>query len=265
MKFWSLYSGSSGNSLFISSKDTSILVDAGLTGKAIIGAMENIGEEIHKIDGIFITHEHIDHVKGVGILSRKFNIPIYANEKTWIAMEKCVGKIKEENIRIIDREISLKDLNIRAFNVPHDAAKCYGYTVEDARGNILSTVTDMGVFTREIKENIKDSDIVLIESNHDVHMLKYGPYPYELKRRVLSELGHLSNEDCARAILDIMDNRHKKIILGHLSGTNNVPELAYKTVENEIIRNGLAIGADKEIDLMLASRHMPSSFCNIEK
>ena len=265
MKFWSLYSGSSGNSLFISSKDTSILIDAGLPGKSVISAMDSIGEEIQNISGIFITHEHLDHIKGVGILSRKFNIPIYANDKTWVAMEKCIGKIKEENIRVIDKEININDLNIRAFNVPHDAAKCVGYTVEDSIGTKLSTVTDMGVFTREIKENIKDSDVLLIESNHDEHMLKYGPYPYELKRRVLSELGHLSNEDCARAIIEIMDNRQKKIILGHLSGTNNVPELAYKTVENILIENGLSIGDNKEIDLKLASRVRPSGFCEIKK
>lgn len=264
MKFWSLYSGSSGNSLFVSSKNTNILIDAGLTGKSIISAMESVGENMGEIDGIFVTHEHIDHVKGVGILSRKFDIPIFANEKTWIAMEKCVGKIKEENIKIIDGEVTLKDLNIKGFNVPHDSAKCYGYTVEDSLGKKLSTVTDMGVFTREIKENISDSEVILIESNHDVEMLKFGPYPYELKRRVFSELGHLSNADCARAIIDIMDNRQRKIILGHLSGTNNVPELAYKTVESILLENGLTIGQDKEIDLKLASRVRPSGFCTIE-
>lgn len=254
MKFWSLYSGSSGNSLFIEDKDTSILIDAGLSGKNIISAMDSVGEEINKVKGIFVTHEHLDHIKGVGILSRKFNIPIYANEKTWIAMEKCVGKIKEENIKIIDKEISLGDLHIKAFNVPHDAAKCYGYTVENRDGKKLSTVTDMGVFTKEIKENIEESNIVLIEANHDVEMLKFGPYPYDLKRRVLSEIGHLSNNDCGKAIINIMNDKQKKIILGHLSGTNNVPELAYKTVENIILENGLKIGEKEDIDLKLASR-----------
>lgn len=260
MKFCSLYSGSSGNALFVSSQETSILIDAGLTGKSIISAMEAIGEEPQSLGGIFITHEHSDHIKGAGILSRKFNLPIYANERTWMAMERCLGRIHPGNKRVIDKETSLGDLNIRTFRVPHDAAACIGYTVEDTKGKLISTVTDMGVFTREIEEAIRESDTILIESNHDVEMLKYGPYPYELKRRVLSEIGHLSNEDSAKAILKILDGKHRNIILGHLSGTNNVPELAFKTVENILIDQGVQIAEDGDVNLELASRIRPSAY-----
>ena len=258
MKFCSLYSGSSGNSIFIASDNTRVLIDAGLAGKKIDDALKHIGEEASSIDGIFITHEHIDHIKGVGVLSRKYDIPIYANDNTWAVMEKNIGKIKEHNIRIMDRRssITINDLEIRSFNIPHDAIAPVGYTVSYA-GKNASVVTDFGVFTEEIRDNIIDSDIILLESNHDVNMLRMGPYPYKLKLRVLGENGHLSNEDCGSAIVSLLKNDKKKqIVLGHLSGTNNHPDLAYQTVVDVLSANGIRPGDD--VILQLASRHNPS-------
>lgn len=258
MKFCSLYSGSSGNSIFIASDNAKVLIDAGLAGKKIDDALKHIGEESSSIDGIFITHEHIDHIKGVGVLSRKYDIPIYANDNTWAVMEKNIGKIKEHNIRIMDRRssITINDLEIRSFNIPHDAIAPVGYTVSYA-GKNASVVTDLGVFTEEIRDNIIDSDIILLESNHDVNMLRMGPYPYKLKLRVLGENGHLSNEDCGSAIVSLLKNDKKKqIVLGHLSGTNNHPDLAYQTVVDVLSANGIRPGDD--VILQLASRHNPS-------
>lgn len=258
MKFCSLYSGSSGNSIFIASDNAKVLIDAGLAGKKIDDALKHIGEKSSSIDGIFITHEHIDHIKGVGVLSRKYDIPIYANDNTWAVMEKNIGKIKEHNIRIMDRRssITINDLEIRSFNIPHDAIAPVGYTVSSA-GKNASVVTDFGVFTEEIRDNIIDSDIILLESNHDVNMLRMGPYPYKLKLRVLGENGHLSNEDCGSAIVSLLKNDKKKqIVLGHLSGTNNHPDLAYQTVVDVLSANGIRPGDD--VILQLASRHNPS-------
>lgn len=258
MKFCSLYSGSSGNSIFIASDNAKVLIDAGLAGKKIDDALKHIGEESSSIDGIFITHEHIDHIKGVGVLSRKYDIPIYANDNTWAVMEKNIGKIKEHNIRIMDRRssITINDLEIRSFNIPHDAIAPVGYTVSYA-GKNASVVTDFGVFTEEIRDNIIDSDIILLESNHDVNMLRMGPYPYKLKLRVLGENGHLSNEDCGSAIVSLLKNDKKKqIVLGHLSETNNHPDLAYQTVVDVLSANGIRPGDD--VILQLASRHNPS-------
>lgn len=258
MKFCSLYSGSSGNSIFIASDNAKVLIDAGLAGKKIDDALKHIGEESSSIDGIFITHEHIDHIKGVGVLSRKYDIPIYANDNTWAVMEKNIGRIKEHNIRIMDRRssITINDLEIRSFNIPHDAIAPVGYTVSYA-GKSASVVTDFGVFTEEIRDNIIDSDIILLESNHDVNMLRMGPYPYKLKLRVLGENGHLSNEDCGSAIVSLLKNDKKKqIVLGHLSGTNNHPDLAYQTVVDVLSANGIRPGDD--VILQLASRHNPS-------
>ena len=258
MKFCSLYSGSSGNSIFIASDNTRVLIDAGLAGKKIDEALKHIGEEASSIDGIFITHEHIDHIKGVGVLSRKYDIPIYANDNTWAVMEKNIGKIKEHNIRIMDRRssIAIKDLEIRSFNIPHDAIAPVGYTVSSG-GKNASVVTDFGVFTEEIRDNIIDSDIILLESNHDVNMVRMGPYPYKLKLRVLGENGHLSNEDCGNAIVSLIkSDKKKQIMLGHLSGTNNHPDLAYQTVVDVLSANGIRPGDD--VILQLASRHNPS-------
>ena len=258
MKFCSLYSGSSGNSIFIASDNTRVLIDAGLAGKKIDEALKHIGEEASSIDGIFITHEHIDHIKGVGVLSRKYDIPIYANDNTWAVMEKNIGKIKEHNIRIMDRRssIAIKDLEIRSFNIPHDAIAPVGYTVSSG-GKNASVVTDFGVFTEEIRDNIIDSDIILLESNHDINMLRMGPYPYNLKLRVLGENGHLSNEDCGNAIVSLIkSDKKKQIMLGHLSGTNNHPYLAYQTVVDVLSANGIRPGDD--VTLQLASRHNPS-------
>ncbi|AAK81463.1 phosphoribosyl 1,2-cyclic phosphodiesterase [Clostridium acetobutylicum] len=258
MKFCSLYSGSSGNSIFVASDNSKVLIDAGLSGKTIEKALKEIKEDPNEIDGIFVTHEHSDHIKGVGVLSRKYNIPIYANELTWKAMMNSIGKIKDDNIKIITQDyIEIKDMNILNYKIPHDAASPCGYKI--LSGNKSACVaTDLGHFADEVKSKISDADVILLESNHDVEMLKFGPYPYPLKRRILSEVGHLSNEDCGKAIVDIAKKGKKKIILGHLSRTNNYPELAYKTVVNELVQNGIEI--DGDISISMAKRDMPSNY-----
>lgn len=263
MKFCSLYSGSSGNSIFVGSDNAKILIDAGLPGKKIDEALKCIGQDPSELDGIFITHEHTDHIKGVGILSRKYDIPIYAPQNTWEAMAKNIGKIKEHNIKVMDKRstISINDLDVKSFNIPHDAAAPVGYTV-NLKDKQVSVATDFGIFTQEIRDNIKDSQVILLESNHDVSMVEYGPYPYSLKRRILSEIGHLSNEDCGLAIVNILKSGlGKKIILGHLSNTNNHPDLAYQTVVDVLKSNGVNIGSD--VILSMANRHNPSEIINL--
>ena len=258
MKFCSLYSGSSGNSIFIASENAKILIDAGLPGKKIDEALKSIGEDPKDLDGIFVTHEHSDHIKGIGVLSRKYDIPIYSNADTWTVMEGLIGKIKEHNIRIMDRRstMSIKDLDVISFNIPHDAVAPVGYTVH-CNGKKASVTTDFGIYTEEIRDNIKDSEVILLESNHDINMLKFGPYPYTLKRRILSEVGHLSNDDCGKAIVDLINYKsNKRIILGHLSGTNNHPDLALETVIGVLRENN--IKQNEDIDLSMANRHCPS-------
>ena len=159
MIFCSLYSGSSGNSIFIGDKESKILIDAGMPGKKIDEAMKSIGQDPSKLDGIFITHEHSDHIKGVGIISRKYDVPIYANDKTWAAMESSIGKVKEHNIKVMDRRTSVDigSLSIKSFIIPHDAISPVGYTVSNGIKQV-SVATDFGVFTEEIYSNVKDSE-----------------------------------------------------------------------------------------------------------
>ncbi|MCY6958127.1 MBL fold metallo-hydrolase [Clostridium brassicae] len=258
MIFCPLYSGSSGNSIFVSGGGSSILIDAGLPGKRIEKALKDIGKEPSQLDAIFVTHEHIDHVKGVGVMSRRYNIPIYANELTWCGMKKSVGKINDENVKIINKDyVSLKDMQISCFKIPHDAADPIGYTVTENNKKV-SIATDLGYFSEEVEVAVKNSDVVLLESNHDVEMLKFGPYPYPLKRRILSDIGHLSNECCGKAILEIIKRNTKQVILGHLSKTNNYPDLAYETVASILRENGVKLG--KDISIHMANRDMPSNY-----
>lgn len=261
MNFCSLYSGSSGNSIFVSSENTKILIDAGLPGKSIEKALASIGENPNEIDGIFVTHEHTDHTKGVGVLSRRYNIPIYTHPLTWKAILPTVGKIKEDNIRIIEKEcVTIKDMDIISYVIPHDAVHPQGYAV--CNGNKkFCLATDLGYFSKEVEYILKDADAILLESNHDVEMVKFGPYPYPLKRRILSNVGHLSNEDCGKALLSILSNDPKKVMLGHLSKTNNYPELAYQTVANVLTENGVKLGTD--IELFMAKRDMPSKYIEL--
>lgn len=259
MIFCSLYSGSSGNSMFISSGNAKILIDAGLPGKSIDKALKDIGQNPEELDAIFVTHEHSDHVKGIGVLSRKYDIPIYANELTWKAMPSSIGSIKEHNIKLMSEDhASIKDLDIVSFEIPHDSALAQGYAIYHGNKKV-AIATDLGHYSESVKKSIEDADVVLIESNHDVEMLKFGPYPYPLKRRVLSDFGHLSNDDCGKAIADMVDGiKRKRVILGHLSKTNNYPELAYQTVVNILREKDIEL--NKDIGLTVARRDMPSNY-----
>jgi len=263
MKFCSLYSGSSGNSIFVGSEKAKILIDAGLPGKKIDEALKHIGQNPSEIDGIFITHEHIDHIKGVGVLSRKYDIPVYAPHNTWVAMESTIGKIKDHNIKVMDRRtvVSIKDIDIKSFIIPHDAAAPVGYTI-NLDGKMASIATDFGTFTKEIEDSIKDSEVILIESNYNPQMLDMGPYPYSLKQRIKESYGHLSNEDCGEAIVKILKNGlGKNIILGHLSNTNNTPDIAELTVKDILTDNNIEVGSD--VFLSMANRHSPSKFITL--
>jgi len=258
MIFCCLYSGSSGNSIFVSTGKSKVLIDAGMPGKSIEKALNEIGESCENLDGIFVTHEHSDHTKGVGIISRKYNIPIFANHPTWEAMENSLGNIKDENIKIMNNSgVSINDMHILSYAIPHDAIAPCGYALFHNNKKIC-IATDLGYFSDTVKEHLKDADVILLESNHDVEMLKFGPYPYSLKKRILSDIGHLSNESCGRAIVELTNQKPKTIILGHLSKTNNFPELAYKTVVNILEENNIEL--NKDVTLNMAKRDMPSNF-----
>ncbi|MCT4594306.1 MAG: MBL fold metallo-hydrolase [Anaeromicrobium sp.] len=255
--FCSLASGSSGNCQYIASEDTHILVDAGLSGKKIKECMDSIGKEIEKIQAILVTHEHSDHTKGIGILSRRYNIPIYANEKTWNEIMGKIGKVDEENIKVFNtgEEFLINDVKVKPYEVSHDAADpvAYSFFRNDTK---ITIATDLGHVCDNIKNEIRDSDLLLLESNHDVEMLKMGSYPWFLKKRVMGDQGHISNEVAGETIAEILESNGYigHVLLGHLSRENNFPELAYQTVKNILEDKKIKIGKDITIDLTYRDR-----------
>lgn len=253
LKFCPLFSGSSGNALYVGCGKMNLLVDAGLSGSRITAELQKIGVDGRDLDGILVTHEHADHCAGVGVLSRRYNLPVYATEGTWAGMAGRLGRIDEKNRRYFEagEDFFLEGLNVTPFPIPHDANDPVGFSF-CAGGVKLSVATDLGCIQEGWMSRLEGSDLVLLESNHDVEMLKAGPYPYDLKHRVLSRRGHLSNEDAGRALVELTRRGVRHALLGHLSGENNFPELAYETVALALREQGIAPGAD--VGLGLARR-----------
>ncbi|MDR7871316.1 MAG: MBL fold metallo-hydrolase [Tissierellaceae bacterium] len=245
IKFCSLSSGSSGNCQYIETKKSKIIIDAGFSGKTIEGLLASVDVNPSDLDAIFVTHEHIDHTKGVGILSRRFDIPIYANSNTWEAMEKTIGKIKEENIKVFttEKHFDFNDITVYPIGIFHDAVEPVGYVIY-YKNKKISVVTDTGWVNDNIIEKIKDSNLYFVESNHDIDMLKQGSYPWPLKQRILSTRGHLSNDDCGKLLANVLTGTGEIALLAHLSQDNNVPDLAFDTVKKCIENHGLDIYKD---------------------
>lgn len=236
MRLCSISSGSSGNCIYVGSLETHLLVDVGISGRRIEQGLNALDLTAKDIDGILITHEHSDHIKGLGVLARKYRIPVYTTGGTADAMSRMnLGDIPEGIIHEIreDESFMIKDLKICPFTIPHDAAQPTGFRVEcgDRR---IGIATDLGKYNNYIVENLQNLDAVLLEANHDIHMLQVGKYPYYLKQRILGDRGHLSNENAGKLLCRILHDNLKAVFLGHLSKENNYEELAYETVCSEI-------------------------------
>lgn len=255
VKFCSLYSGSSGNCLYISDGNTKLLIDAGVSAKKVVEALHSIGEKPSELSAILVSHEHSDHTRGVGIISRKFNIPIYANESTWGMMEKEVGPVNVENRLYFSTgmEFELGNISVKTFSIPHDASDPVGFNFF-VSGRKITTATDIGHITKSLLNNLYMSDLILLESNHDIEMLKVGPYPWNLKKRILGDMGHLSNEMAGKVVAHLAENGTKRFLLGHLSKENNFPELAYQTVFNALAEKKICVGIDVTLDVVLRDR-----------
>ena len=254
VEFCTLVSGSSGNSTYVGTKHTRILIDAGVSGKKIEEGLAELKLTGHDIDGLFITHEHLDHIKGAGIFSRRFQVPIYATCDTWLAMEETLGKIAPSNRRYVypGENCLINDICVKPFSIPHDAADPVGFNVF-AEGKKVTLATDIGHITEELRENIAESEILLLEANHDVDMLQKGGYPWHLKKRILSDVGHLSNKTAGEFLSSVVDGKMKHVFLGHLSQENNEPHLAFDTVEQILQKHKIQVGKHFKMDM--AYRH----------
>ena len=237
MRMCSIASGSSGNCIYIGSGEHHILIDAGISGKRVEAGLKSLKISGGDLDGILITHEHSDHIRGLGVLARKYEIPIYATPGTAAAIREMenLGRLDEELFVEIqlNAPFFIGDLEIFPFPVSHDAAEPAAYRVACGK-KAMAVATDLGIYTEEIVDRLRGLDVLLLEANHDIHMLEVGPYPYPLKRRVMGDMGHLSNELSGRLLCDILHDDLQYVVLGHLSKENNYEELAYETVKLEI-------------------------------
>lgn len=242
LRFSVLASGSTGNAFYIESDKERILVDAGLSGKQLDQLFEKVQVDPSRLTGILVTHEHSDHIKGLGIIARKYNLPIYANEKTWHAMEGSIGKLSlDQKFHFGMEEVkTFGDIDVESFGVSHDAAQPMFYTFRHD-GKKVALVTDLGYVSERIKKTVEDADAYIFEANHDVSMLRMGRYPWNVKRRILGDSGHVSNEDCGLALTDIIGNRTKRIYLAHLSLDNNMKDLARMSVDNVLKERGITL------------------------
>ena len=251
VKFQSFLSSSSGNSTYITDDNTSILIDCGAAGSYIEKCLNRLGTDGTHLSGVFLTHAHIDHIAAAGVLSRKFGLPLFATAGTFAKGRQQIGMIANDNLRVIapGDDITLGTLTVHAFPIPHDAEGAVSYTVTDGESK-FGIATDSGFITDEILQNLTGCDTVIVESNHDVDMLKKGPYPYPLKKRILGDGGHLSNDMCGALCVALAKSGTRAFWLGHLSDKNNLPDLAYSCVSRILAENGITVGSDVALNVI---------------
>ena len=260
MKISILGSGSGGNSTFVETDGTKFLIDAGFSGKKIETKLNEINENPNDLKGILITHEHGDHILGAGILSRKYNLPIYITKESYEVCEKKLGKLSKENLKFIDNETFLlnKKVKISPFDVKHDAKRTIGFRIEGTISKkILGISTDIGCIDNRIRTFFKNVNIMIIESNYDLRMLMECSYPWDLKDRVKSNNGHLSNNEAAKFICEIYHYNLKKVYLAHVSKDSNNFEVVENTIFNELKRFNINIPVE------IAKQDTPTKIYNI--
>ncbi len=237
MELCSIASGSSGNCICVGTQGSHLLVDAGISGKRIETGLNSVGLTTKEMKAILVTHEHIDHIAGLGVLARRYGLPIYGTLGTLEAVKavKSVGRIDDELLHPIqpEHDFQIGDLTVHPISISHDAADPVAYIMKTDSKKI-GVITDLGKYDEKIIESLQGIDLLLLEANHDVRMLQTGSYPYPLKQRILGDRGHLSNVLSGQLLGRVLHDRFGAVILGHLSQENNLAELAYETVRLEV-------------------------------
>jgi phosphoribosyl 1,2-cyclic phosphodiesterase len=224
-----LASGSRGNAVFVSDGTTSILIDAGLSGIEIERRLRSQNLCPENLDAIVVSHEHSDHIHGVGVLSRRFDLPVFINKQTCRAACSHIGKVKNIVNFESGTSFALNSLKIHPFSISHDAEDPVAFTINRNKTKI-GIATDLGIATSMVKEHLKDCSLLVLEANHDKDMLINGPYPWELKQRIKNRTGHLSNEESKKLLMEVCNDRLQHVILAHMSETNNTPEKALSII-----------------------------------
>lgn len=252
LQFCSFASGSSGNCYLIKNEETAVLIDAGISGKRIFQALEDTETPAESVKALLVTHEHIDHVKSLPIVTKKLpNILAYANENTWENIERPVAPEKQRTFTT-GEDFYIDELIIRPFAIPHDAAEPVGFSIYHGDSQI-SIVTDVGCITDEIFDEIVDADLLLLEANHEEEILLMGNYPYALKRRILSDNGHLSNVNAGKCLCELVEakSKERQILLGHLSRENNDPSVAMLAIRNTLMESNIIPGNELKLEVAL--------------
>lgn len=258
ISFCSFSSGSSGNSYLVKTESTAILIDAGISGKKIFEGLAESETLFENVKGLMITHEHIDHVKSLSVVTKKLpNINAYANENTWTMLESKVETQKRKTF-VTGEKFTVGDIEVKSFNISHDAIEPVGFSFYCGL-NQISIVTDTGHITEEIFKEIITADILILESNHDVNMLKMCRYPWNVKQRILGKMGHLSNEDAGSLLCRILGENNKKrhVLLAHLSKENNFPEMALQTIKNLLLEEDFYVGENVNIEMIMKDKISP--------
>lgn len=250
IRFSILASGSTGNAIVIENDRVKLLIDAGLSAKKLEQLMVERQTTCSTLDGILVTHEHSDHIKGLGAVARKYNLPVYANTKTWDALNKQIGNINDEQRMTLQTgdTLDFDTLKVESYPISHDAAEPVGYCFYSGEQK-LSLVTDLGYVSPKVREKVADSDVLILESNHDIEMLRIGRYPWNIKRRILGDTGHLSNHAAGEALGELISKKTKRVYLAHLSRDHNMMDLAKLTVNNILEEYGICL-ADRKVKLM---------------
>lgn len=247
LELCAIASGSSGNCVCVGSDHTHLLIDAGVSGKRIEAGLNEIDLKTSEMQGILITHEHSDHIAGLGVLARRYGIPIFATEKTIQAIKntKTVGKIEEGLFQVIrpGKRFSIGELTINPISISHDAADPVAYKVINGDKKV-AVITDLGNYNQVLVDELQGLDALLLEANHDIKMLQTGMYPYQLKQRILGDRGHLSNERSGQLLSELLHDNFSTVVLGHLSKENNYEELAYEAVRLEVTMGDTPYKAD---------------------
>lgn len=250
MRVINLSSGSDGNLTYIESENARILVDDGLSCKETQSRLNLIGVDGKSLDAIVVTHEHVDHVKGINVFSQKFDVPVYAHEDVWKNLYDKLDKIPDQNKKIFNEAFAIKDLIINPIELPHDV-KCFGYKIENGDRKI-GILTDLGHTDEKIFEGVKGCQLVYLEANHDINMLKNcEKYPLSLKMRIAGKNGHLSNDASENFAEKLIATGTKQIVLAHLSKENNTPQLAYNYITSLLAEKGFNEGETFRIDVAL--------------
>ncbi len=248
MKVAVLASGSSGNAVWVSSGSTAVLIDAGVSGRRISQAAEGLGLDTTQLSAVLVTHEHSDHVSGLGPVTRKFDVPACATAGTHAAIDRRLGKCPGRTVVEAGTDFEIGDLLVSPFAISHDCAEPVGYSVSDGR-TVVAVATDLGVVSHPVRHRIGRADCVVLEFNHDEKMLLDGGYPWFLKQRIMSNEGHLSNEAAARELVLLADGPMSTLVLAHISRENNTPDLALATARDALERAGRA-----DVDVLLAEQ-----------